>query len=205
MDDSPLLQQLREQTRPAHLTLEAQPLLEKLLSPRLTAAEYGQLLQAMLAFYQSLEAELIPATASLLRRYPDPAYRYRPRSPLLANDCRALGCASSGFTLSPVEPRLNGDGAYLLGVLYVIEGATQGGRFIARHLADTLGVAEGSGASFFNIHQGDHSWLAFRRWFGRDMAYNYRNDATSVIEGAEMTFSGLHAHLDRWQLFTHGG
>lgn len=205
MDDSPLLRQLREQTRPAHQALETQPLLKRLLSPQLTKAEYGQLLQAMLAFYQSLETELIPATAALLRRYPDPDYRYLPRAPLLVNDCRALGCESSGFISPSTEPRLDGSGDYLLGVLYVIEGSTQGGRFIARHLSDTLGVDGGSGASFFNIHQWNSSWPAFRRWIGREMAYNCQDDIDRVIEGADMTFSGLHAHLDRWQLLSHGG
>lgn len=197
-----ILEQLREQTRPAHLALEAQPSLKRLLSSRLTETEYGQLLQSMLAFYQSLESELVPAAAALLGRHPDPDYRYQPRAPLLANDCRDLGCATSGFIHPAVELRLADNEAYLLGVLYVIEGSTQGGRFIARHLAHTLGVSENSGASFFNIHQWDNSWMAFRRWFDRDLACNYQDDIKSIVEGADMTFSALHTHLDQWQLLT---
>ncbi|OJA05900.1 biliverdin-producing heme oxygenase [Halomonas sp. QHL1] len=195
---STILEQLREQTRPAHLALESQPLLQRLLSTQLTETDYSQLLQAMLAFYQSLETELVTATAALLGRHPDPHYRYLPRAPLLARDCRALGCDYSGFIHTPIELRLNGSGAYLLGILYVIEGSTQGGRFIARHLADTLGVDENSGASFFNIHQMNSSWKAFRCWLNRDLERPYQNDIKSVIEGANMTFSALHTHLDQW-------
>ncbi len=39
---SEILEQLREQTRPAHLELENQALLKRLLSPEQTRAEYGQ-------------------------------------------------------------------------------------------------------------------------------------------------------------------
>ncbi|MCA1798821.1 MAG: biliverdin-producing heme oxygenase, partial [Xanthomonadaceae bacterium] len=150
--DSPILEQLREQTRSAHLALEAQPLLKGLLSSRLTNTEYGELLQSMLAFYQPLEWKLIPATATLLGRHPNPDYRYLPRAPLLADDCRVLGIGSPGLSDIPEKSQLEGSAAYMLGVLYVIEGSTQGGRYIANHLANTLGVCGRSGASFFNIH-----------------------------------------------------
>lgn len=201
--DQLILEQLRKQTRPAHVALEAQPLLQRLLSSGLTEAEYVQFLQSMLAFYQSLESELVPATAEFLARHPDPGYRYLPRAPLLDNDCRALGCGSPGMIHPPAAFRLEGSSAYLLGVLYVIEGSTQGGRFIARHLAHTLGVSENSGASFFNIHRWDNSWMAFRHWFGSDLACHYQDDINKMIEGANMTFSTLHAHLDQWQVLTH--
>src|SRR5690606_18746122 len=113
---------------PAHLALETQPLLKRLLSRRLTKTEYAEILQSMLAFYQSLESELVPATAALLQRYPSLDYQYLPRVPLLANDCRALGHAASGFACPPVTIPLDGSEARLLGVLYVIEGSTQGGK-----------------------------------------------------------------------------
>lgn len=195
-----ILEQLRVQTRPAHQILETQPLLKRLLSSRLSNTEYGQLLQSMLAFYQALEVELVPAAASLLKRYPDPAYWYLPRAPLLATDCQTLGYASSGFTYPPLKLQLNENDAYLLGVLYVIEGATQGGRVISRHLAHTLGISEDSGASFFNIHRRDNSWATFCRWLGRDLECNYQEDIDSIVEGADMTFFTLHTHLDQWRL-----
>lgn len=192
------MEQLRERTRRAHLALEAQPSLKRLLSSRLTVDEYGQLLQAMLAFYRPLEAALIPATELLLERHPDPGYRYLPRAPLLADDCRALNRDSSGFPEASVELELDRSEARLLGVLYVIEGATQGGRLIARHLAHTLDVSDESGASFFNIHEREDSWGAFRGWLDAGLADEHRDGIDSVVEGADMTFSALHVHLDRW-------
>jgi heme oxygenase (biliverdin-IX-beta and delta-forming) len=199
-----ILQQLREQTRPAHVALEAQPQLKKLLSSRLTVLEYSQLLQAMLAFYRSLEPELVPATAALLERHPDPEYRYLPRAPLLLNDCQALGCVDSGFMPGPGEFRLDGSGAQLLGVLYVLEGSTLGGKLIASHLARTLGLSEGSGASFFHNHQGERSWMAFRRWVGGNSTAVSQEQTINIVAGADMMFSALHSHLDQWQLVPHG-
>lgn len=201
--DAPLLEQLRKQTRPAHVALENQSLLKRLVSSQLNEAEYGQLLQAMLAFYQSLETNLIPATTALLRRHPDPHYRYLPRSPLLEADCRVLGLACCGCAYFPTESRLDADPAYLLGVLYVIEGSSQGGRLIARHLLDRFGMTADTGASYFHIHRWDHSWAAFRRWLSGELEYCYRDDTKSIIAGANMTFSALHTHLDQWQLLTH--
>lgn len=199
-----ILEQLREQTRPAHQALEAQPLLKSLMSSQLTDTQYRQLLQSMLMFYRSLESELVPAAAALLRQHPDPEYRYLPRAPVLENDCRVLGCTTSGFIHSPVEFQLDKSEAYLVGVLYVIEGSTQGGRMIARHLAHILGVSENSGAGFFNIYRYDNSWAAFRRWLSSDLAYNHQDEIKSAIEGANMTFTALHTHLDQWQPLTHG-
>lgn len=201
---SPILEQLREQTRPAHLALETQPILQRLLSSELTRTEYGHLLQAMLVFYQSLETELIPATETLLEQHPCPDYHYVPRLPLLIDDCQALGVATTGFNMPSKEFRLEGSGPYLLGVLYVIEGATQGGRLIARHLADTLGVSNNSGASFFNMHQWNNSWASFRRWVDRNFSHMHQDDIPRIIAGADMTFSALHTHLDQWQPLTHG-
>ncbi|WP_150304947.1 biliverdin-producing heme oxygenase [Pseudomonas saliphila] len=199
-----LLEHLRERTRPAHVALEAQPLLKRLLSSQLTESQYRELLQSMLAFYQALDAELVPATAALLSRFPDPDYRYLPRAPLLSSDCEALGCAMPPVPRPTVEPHLSGREGYLLGVLYVIEGSTQGGRFISRHLADTLDRDEHSGAGFFNLHRGNDSWAAFRRWLDKGLAFEHRNDIENIIEGADMTFSALRTHLDQWQLPTHG-
>lgn len=201
--DPPILEQLREQTRPAHVALEAHPLLKRLLSSRLTQRQYGQLLQSLLSFYQSLESELVPATADLLARHPDPKYRYLPRAPLLAHDCRTLGCDSPGPRHPPAALQLDGSDAYLLGVLYVIEGSTQGGRLIARHLAQTLGISANSGASFFNIHQLNNSWKAFRHWLARDLECHCQDEIKSMVEGANMTFSTLHTHLDQEQILTH--
>lgn len=197
---SSVLEQLREQTRPAHQALEAQPLLKKLLSNRLTKVEYCMILQSMLAFYQTLEAELIPAAQALIEQHPDADYRYLPRASLLTNDYQTMGCHSSGFTSPPIKIRLSGNVTYLLGVLYVIEGSVLGGRIISKHLAQTLGVSESSGASFFNIYRWDDSWSAFCRWLTRDLEPYYQHDIHSIIEGADMTFFTFRAYLDQWQL-----
>lgn len=176
-------------------------MLKGLLSDGLTAPQYGTLLQSMLAFYRPLESELVPGAAALLARHPhpNPDYRYRPRAPLLADDCRALGLTPNRLHDSPQELRLERGPAYLLGVLYVVEGSTQGGRLIARHLSSTLGVGEHSGASFFNMHRSGNFWMAFRHWLDSGLAGDYRDDVESITEGADMTFSALRVHLERWE------
>lgn len=194
----PILEQLREQTRPAHLALENQPLMKMLLSDRLTESDYCHLLQSLLVFYQLLESELVPAAKTILKRHPYPDYQYLPRSPMLVSDCQELGCAFSCVTYPPLKLGLNENGAYLLGVLYVIEGSALGGQVIAKHLTKTLGLNEKSGVSFFNAHRCGNSWTAFCRWLVRDMEPYYQDDTNSIIEGANMTFFNLRTHIDQW-------
>jgi heme oxygenase len=168
---SEILEQLRGQTRPAHMALETQPLLKRLLSADQTRTEYGQLLQAMLAFYQGLEMELVPATEALIDRYPDSDYRYLPRAPLLVSDCQSLGLTGKAQAVGLPEISLDGSDTRLLGILYVIEGSAQGGRMIARHLERSLDITMHTGGGFFAIPLQEKSWPAFRRWSGANFSY----------------------------------
>jgi len=61
----------------------------------------------------------------------------RRKLPLLERDLRALGIAPCA--VRPPAPRLP-DAAAALGALYVLEGATLGGRVIHRHVAGPLGL-----------------------------------------------------------------
>jgi heme oxygenase len=64
----------------------------------------------------------------------------------------------------PEFPTLADSGA-LIGTLYVIEGATLGGKVISRHLKDSLGLGPTSGAHFFNGYGNTvttrNNWLTF--------------------------------------------
>ncbi|WP_341937258.1 biliverdin-producing heme oxygenase [Marinimicrobium sp. C2-29] len=192
--DASLLQSLRLGTRDAHGALEAQPLVSGLLDPTLSPDRYVQLLQAFAAFYRRLEPRLSAALDHWHSRFPS-VYRYRPRLPLLQADLADLGC---DFLPEPGgEVPVNVTIETVPGVLYVLEGATQGGRVIGPRLHRALGLSGHWGARYFNLHGQLDSWSHFRDWLSRIEPHL---DQNATLSGARATFSGLHAHLDHWQV-----
>jgi heme oxygenase len=127
----------------------------RLMAPDLTRAEYVSTLQHMEAFHAAIE----PAMAAALEPYPAAAAMLdgdRPRA--LAADLAWFGAAP--ILVPPLLPSLETVPA-ALGVLYVIEGANLGGRVIARHVSDCLGVQPGAGGSFYG---GTSAQVARERW-----------------------------------------
>lgn len=144
-------QALRERTRTEHEATEA---LLPLMDEHLTRLTYVAALQALLPLLQSWE--------SWSRRHCPEAQRPllegRQRSLLLLRDLEALGAVPVGEVLpAPFDSLLGsvagGDlavrHARFLGALYVVEGSTLGGQFIARHVETALGLSPGEGNAYF--------------------------------------------------------
>ena len=146
---------LRTHTRAAHKSIETVPALARLLAPDLGRGEYADVLLAMQAFHAAAEPDIalaleeLPAAQSLLD-----GRRLR----ALADDLAFLGTAP--WPESP-PPLALANRAEAIGALYVIEGASLGGRVIARHIADSLELAPGEGASFYGGLSAD---AARQRW-----------------------------------------
>jgi magnesium chelatase accessory protein len=155
-----VLAALRAATAPTHAAVERLPIMARLTSPAVTAADYCRYLRAMARVYGSLEPPLYAAVGAGLSLARVDALGLRPKLPALHADLAALG-------LEPPAPEPGSAPAELnlaLGGLYVLEGATLGGRVIARHLRRRLGEPL-IGGTFLDFH-GDQSAAAWRR-FGR--------------------------------------
>lgn len=193
LKEEPLLIQLRHATREQHNALEAVPLLRALLSDRLNLEHYLRVLRSMADFYQDLEAGISDALDSLFEAYPSAAYSYFPRLPLLTGDLADLDaplpCANHSRSLISSTPDNH---ARTVGILYVIEGATQGGKLISRHLKSSLDVHGEYGARYFNCHRYG-SWPAFCSWFENSLpGFN----PADLAEGARDVFAGLRVRLE---------
>jgi len=186
LDPTSRLARLRCGTAATHARIETIPALARLLAPDLGTAEYVAVLRAMHAFLAGIE----PAVARALAAWPDAAALLdgaRPRA--LAEDLAWFGAA----TPSPIDPPDLPDTEAALGALYVIEGSGLGARVIARHLADTLGVAPGVGASFYG---GQSAEAARQRW--RRLCALLETPAAAageLVGGALAAFEALEASL----------
>lgn len=139
MAPSTLLATLRNATRNEHASLERHPLLHSLVSDQLVLQDYLGFLAALLAFYQQLEPQLVGKLPVDCQRE---GYHYLSRAALLMADLDRLAgnLDTSQLPVLPLPDLSTSD--RVVGVLYVLEGATQGGRVIAPRVIRLLSESQ---------------------------------------------------------------
>ncbi len=182
-----ILDLLREQTRAAHERAEATL---PLLDPALSRARYRQILAAFWGFHAALEPRLRAVEGLGLD------VEARRKLPLLESDLRALGGDAAHLPVAHDVPRVDGV-AEALGVMYVLEGATLGGRVISRHLA-SRGIGPETGGAFFAGYgeATGEMWKAFAAAIGA-YAEAHPESADRMVRAADETFTLLERWLAR--------
>ena len=188
-DTSTLSAQLRAETAPLHRQVEALLGLPGVIR---TTHDYRMWLGRFLGLYEPLE--------HLLARFPEwDDISLAPwscnQSSAIAGDLAALGIDPAGVAHVPevLLPKLP-TFAHALGALYVLEGATLGGRLILRDVEARIG-AQIAGATQFFGGRGDTvdpMWQSFRATldaFGRERSL-LRAD---VVTGAQRVFRAILA------------
>ena len=160
-----MLTNLKIATARLHARAEsAMPTLDELTS----LDRYVRCLSDLHGFYAAWEPA-VWATPGVSAVVPDGDARRK--TPLLARDLRALGQPVDCLVRDGEAPTaLRMSCGEALGALYVLEGATLGGRVIMRHIAEPLGLPVDAGLSFFHGY-GERTgpmWSAFgcslQRW-----------------------------------------
>lgn len=179
-----LLDHLRVSSRRAHSDLERVSCVRRLLAPDQGRAEYAELLLKLHAYHHALEHALF----DFGRSTPSFDYHWHSRHAALAMDLADMSepCRPP---VSFVELPLLVSESHAVGVLYVLEGATQGGRVIAPLLEEKFGFSASHGARYFNLHR-HRSWPAFREW-----AQVRRCRKQEAADAACRTFTTLATHL----------
>jgi len=182
---------LRAATAEAHAGIEALPLMLRLTSEGVALADYRHYLRAMAEVYAPLEGALYAAL--------DPAVRERlgvtPKLPALLADLREQGIDWRPDTARSASVAARSLDA-LVGGLYVLEGATLGGRTIARQLRRRLDPRALGGATFLDFH-GERTGAAWRAFCAALDALRLegRLDQAALIDGALATFADIHQQL----------
>ncbi len=115
---------LKNNTADLHKRLEQLGFVDKIMDKRLTLEEYKKLIAANFIFHQPLERNLLKITGLS-------ELNIKWKMPFLEQDRLAV----RGFEQVEVDnPFLPQDLYEALGCMYVLEGATLGGRVIKRHL-----------------------------------------------------------------------
>ena len=149
---------LREGSVSFHRRLDALPQMMRLLSPQLSIDQYLACLRGL----QQAHVPLEQAVEAYLASHSQP-FDFAPRrkAALIGRDIAFYSPNEDPSPRSyPASPPIN-DPASLVGALYVIEGATLGGRMIAARLAKSIHARPAAGADFFNVY-GDQVDLRWR-------------------------------------------
>jgi heme oxygenase (biliverdin-IX-beta and delta-forming) len=184
-----ILSRLRIETRREHTALED---VLDLVNTELSRDAYRSRLQTFYGFYAPLEAALKLRLQGI--RFPSDlgnelANRLH-KTALLKSDLDHFGVDSEKLPRCQNLPSLKSV-AEILGSIYVVEGATLGGRIITKHVRETLNILPTSGGSFFQGY-GD---ATASMWQGmRQLLVNAADNVlaeNAIIASAIETFSTL--------------
>ena len=118
----------------------------------------------------------------------------RRKLPSLTHDLRALPADPAPRAPAPAAPLLQCAGM-ALGALYVLEGASLGGRIIQRHVAPVLGTVAARAGAYFDGY-GSRTGAMWTAFGVAVAAYATRHDADDeIILGAVVCFGALEQWL----------
>lgn len=193
--ESSLSLTLKTRTQDLHTRAERHPFQGAMVSGRATRDAYADYLGQLLAIHAVLD----PMLQSLAQKPGVIATVFKPyhvRVAALIEDLRTMEASAKPAVPLPATERfcvwlkaefLSGSDR-LLGVLYVLEGATNGGVFISKAVRKGLNLPEGRGTMYLD----PHGPLQRERWaaFKTDLDASGANHG-QTLEGAEMTFRVL--------------
>ena len=180
-----ILDLLRQRTRASHARAEeALPLLD----PALDRARYRRILAGFWGFHAAMEPRLAAVAGLDVGR--------RRKLPLLERDLRALGENPAHLPVADEGPAADGAAA-ALGCMYVLEGATLGGRVITKHLA-ARGIGPEAGGAFFAGYgeATGEMWKEFSAAIGA-YAEAHPESTGRMVRAADETFTLLERWLAR--------
>ncbi|MES2894143.1 MAG: biliverdin-producing heme oxygenase [Bacteroidota bacterium] len=180
--------QLKEDTASMHRALEQLPLSVAITSPEITTTGYRNYLLRMLPVVQDLEKNIFPLLANTI-----PDLEERRKLPLLLDDLHYLDEEFENTAILPLSAaHENMSTAFAMGIMYVLEGSTLGGRFIGNNVQKALGYTPETGARYFGGYGGatGSMWKNFLQQLGKAEAAEGAGE--EIINGARFAFTKIY-------------
>ncbi len=191
-DGSSIVAKLRQETSEAHLSIEQSPPMRAIFADTYTLAEYHRLLQHLFVFYSPFERAVFDTLSPPLAA----ELGSRKKTGWLRQDLEAAGEGSQPQMVAPV-PRFESD-EERMGALYVLEGATLGGKLIRKRLLGHFGGDVSETLHFYSGYgaQAGAQWTSFRAILARLFDHADASTQSRVVRGANVTFAALEKWLD---------
>ena len=180
-------EEIKKFTAPLHAKVE-QELVSKLFNPNLSPSEYGRILLHFHFAY--LQMEHLVASGS------DGNELLHDRSKLswIKEDLESLEGDFQEVSFDHLVLDLHVDYAHSLGVSYVMEGSTLGGKFIAKKLQELDWIEKDKHLNFF-LSYGDSRGEKWKDFLNLLNAYGEANPSrqTEILAASEKAFQFMHA------------
>ncbi|MXN92417.1 hypothetical protein GR160_14405 [Flavobacterium sp. Sd200] len=184
------LENLRNATSQSHTALEALPVSVSITNPSVSNEDYALYLSLMLDVVKDAEENIFPTAHKAIE-----GLDIHPKAHFIEADLKYLNYTKEQ-SFKPLSSKLeNLTPAFALGVLYVIEGSSLGGRVILKNINNALGHDANGGATYFEGYGGQTGshWKAF---LGSLIGYETQNNAgEEIIAGANFAFDAIAEHL----------
>jgi len=182
------LDTLKSQTAFAHKRLENLPVSSCILSPEMKIEDYAHYLKLMYDVHNDVEKNIYP----LLSPFIDDL-KEREKKHLIKEDLNFLNYNKPAST--PVFNIENQTIPFALGILYVVEGSSLGGRFILKNLETIPGLDNGKGVSYFTGY-GNKTGSQWKNFLNLLTKYEDENNCEDeIINGAVYAFDCIHDHF----------
>jgi heme oxygenase len=182
------LSKLKIQTALSHKRLEELPISSYILSPDMKMDDYEHYLRLMYDVHSSVEEKIFPLLSAIVDDLKD-----REKKHLIVEDLLYLNYAKP--VARPLFNTQNITIPFALGILYVVEGSSLGGRFILKNLETIDGLTDGKGVSYFAGYENKTGsyWKTFLNLLGTyERDHNVENE---IIEGAVYAFDCIYNHF----------
>lgn len=181
---------LRAETATAHTQLEELPISKSIISPSVSKEEYTRYLTLMHDVVKDTEVNIAPLLGDIVTDLDN-------RSKVLSieADLEYLDAGKTAFSKPLSEGMLLTPG-FALGIYYVVEGSSLGGRVILKNIKPALNLDENGGAKYFSGY-GPATGSTWRNFMMMMEEYAGQNDnADEIIAGANFAFTAIKKHLE---------
>lgn len=186
------LEKLRNATAQSHADLESLPISVSIMKPKVTPEEYVLYLSMMHDVVCDAEKNIFPSLSLVIIDLDS-----REKAKFIKDDLAALGAENHALTLPLSTSLPNNSVAFKLGIMYVVEGSSLGGRVILKNISDSLGYDADYGARYFAGY-GSETGSHWKKFLTMLMGYeDVHKCGAEVIAGADYAFNAISHH------FTH--
>jgi len=182
------LTDLKTQTSDSHTKLEQLPLSMSIMSPDMKIEDYTHYLSLMHDVHKDVEENIYPLFTDLIDDI-----QQRRKKHLIENDLSFLNYSKNNtvkvFKKSPISV------PFALGIIYVVEGSTLGGRFILKNVSKSPELVGDQGVSYFNGY-GDKTGSFWKSFLNFVSEYEQEEGCgDEIIAGAVFAFDSIYNHF----------
>jgi heme oxygenase len=184
------LDKLKNQTATAHKKLESLPVSASIISPQMKIADYCHYLSLMYDVHYSAQEIVFPLLKDHITDLAE-----REKTQLINKDLSFLHSTKNNTVSVFSNKAINVP--FALGILYVIEGSSLGGRFILKNIETIPGLDQQHGVSYFTGY-GNKTGSYWKTFLNQLTTYQQQNNCQDeIINGAVYAFDTIYNHFSK--------